>query len=74
MQFSLGPHDYLFMNPELLGKRFSFEEHAGDGELINWKNYGGAKTWPRRKAGMARGSGPVRPIPCSIPGATISNK
>ena len=46
MQFSLGPQDYLFMNPELLGARFSYEEHAGDGALVNWKNYGGDKTWP----------------------------
>ena len=46
MQFSLGGYDYLFINPELLGKRFSYAEHAGDGTLIHWKNYGGAKTWP----------------------------
>ena len=24
MQFSLGLHEYLFMNPELLGKRFTY--------------------------------------------------
>jgi hypothetical protein len=46
MQFSLGPYQYLFANPELLGKRFTFEEHAGDGSLLAWKNYGGDKTWP----------------------------
>ena len=46
MQFSLGDYDFLFMNPELLGKRFSYEEHAGDGTILGWKNYGGDKTWP----------------------------
>ena len=46
MQFRLGRHDFLFMNPDLLGKRFTFEEHAGDGTIPNWKNYGGDKTWP----------------------------
>ncbi len=63
MQFSLGPHDYLFMNPELLGKRFSFEEHAGDGELVNWKNYGGAKTWPAPQGWDGEGQWPGPPDP-----------
>ena len=63
MQFSLGAHDYLFMNPELLGKRFTFEEHAGDGELINWKNYGGAKTWPAPQGWDGEGQWPGPPDP-----------
>lgn len=63
MQFSLGPHDYLFMNPELLGRRFTFEEHAGDGELINWKNYGGAKTWPAPQGWDGEGQWPGPPDP-----------
>ena len=46
LQFSLGEHDYLYINPELLGKRFTYEEHAGDGTIMSWKNYGGDKTWP----------------------------
>ena len=63
LQFSLGPHDYLFMNPDLLGKRFSYEEHAGDGELINWKNYGGAKTWPAPQGWDGEGQWPGPPDP-----------
>lgn len=63
MQFSLGPHDYLFMNPDLLGKRFSYQEHAGDGELVNWKNYGGAKTWPAPQGWEGEGQWPGPPDP-----------
>ena len=63
MQFSLGPQDYLFMNPELLGARFTFEEHAGDGELVNWKNYGGAKTWPAPQGWDGEGQWPGPPDP-----------
>ena len=63
MQFSLGPQNYLFMNPDLLGKRFSFEEHAGDGELVNWKNYGGAKTWPAPQGWDGEGQWPGPPDP-----------
>ena len=61
MQFSLGPQDYLFMNRELLGKRFSYEEHAGDGTIINWKNYGGAKTWPAPQGWDGEGQWPGPP-------------
>lgn len=63
LQFSLGPHDYLFMNPDLLGARFTFEEHAGDGELVNWKNYGGAKTWPAPQGWDGEGQWPGPPDP-----------
>ena len=63
MQFSLGPQDYLFMNPELLGKRFSYEEHAGDGALVNWKNYGGDKTWPAPQGWDGEGQWPGPPDP-----------
>ncbi len=63
MQFSLGPHDYLFMNPDLLGARFSYEEHAGDGELVNWKNYGGDKTWPAPQGWDGEGQWPGPPDP-----------
>ncbi|MCY3781077.1 MAG: DUF4380 domain-containing protein [Chloroflexi bacterium] len=63
MQFSLGPHDYLFMNPDLLGKRFTFEEHAGDGTIVNWKNYGGAKTWPAPQGWDGEGQWPGPPDP-----------
>jgi hypothetical protein len=64
MQFSLGPRDYLFMNPDLLGQRFTYEEHAGDGELINWKNYGGDKTWPAPQGwdGEEQWPGPPDPV------------
>ena len=63
MQFRLGSHDYLFMNPDLLGKRFTYEEHAGDGELINWKNYGGGKTWPAPQGWEGEGQWPGPPDP-----------
>ena len=63
MQFSLGPHDFLFMNPELLGKRFTYEEHAGDGTIVNWKNYGGAKTWPAPQGWDGEGQWPGPPDP-----------
>ena len=63
MQFSLGPHDFLFMNPELLGKRFTFAEHAGDGALLHWKNYGGDKTWPAPQGWDGEGQWPGPPDP-----------
>ncbi len=64
MQFSLGSHDYLFMNPDLLGKRFTFAEHAGDGTILGWKNYGGAKTWPAPQGweGEEQWPGPPDPV------------
>jgi len=46
MSLKLGPYEYLFLNKALAGKRFTFAEHAGDGTIANWKNYGGDKTWP----------------------------
>ena len=63
MQFSLGPQDYLFMNPELLGARFTFDEHAGDGTLAHWKNYGGDKTWPAPQGWDGEGQWPGPPDP-----------
>ncbi len=63
MQFSLGPHDYLYMNPALLGKRFSYEEHAGDGTILHWKNYGGGKTWPAPQGWEGEGQWPGPPDP-----------
>jgi len=46
MSFCLGPYEYLWVNPHLMGKLFSAEENMGDGSLAAWKNYGGSKTWP----------------------------
>jgi hypothetical protein len=46
MEFRLGSQQFLFVNRDLLGKRFTFEEHQGDGSIRLWKNYGGSKTWP----------------------------
>lgn len=63
MRFRHGPHDYLFMNPELLGKRFTHEEHAGDGSLLSWKNYGGGKTWPAPQGWEGEGQWPGPPDP-----------
>ncbi len=52
------------MNPELLGARFTFEEHAGDGTIVNWKNYGGDKTWPAPQGwdGDDQWPGPPDPV------------
>lgn len=63
MRFSLGPQDYLFINPELLGKRFTFKEHASDGTIANWKNYGGDKTWPAPQGWDGDGQWPGPPDP-----------
>jgi hypothetical protein len=46
MEFTLGSQQFLFVNQELLGKRFTPAEYQGDGTLVHWKNFGGAKTWP----------------------------
>ncbi len=46
LQFALGAQPFLFVNPKLVGKRFTPAEHQGDGSLLSWKNYGGDKTWP----------------------------
>ena len=63
MQFSLDSHDYLFMNPDLLGKRFTYEQHAGDGTILHWKNYGGDKTWPAPQGWDGDGQWPGPPDP-----------
>ena len=63
MQFSLDGRDCLFMNPDLLGKRFTYEEHAGDGTILNWKNYGGDKTWPAPQGWDGEGQWPGPPDP-----------
>ncbi len=46
MAYDLGPHPFLFVDPNLAGKLFTPEENMGDGSLAAWKNYGGDKTWP----------------------------
>ncbi len=46
LSLKLADHEFLFMNSTLAGKRFTPEEHQGDGSLVSWKNYGGEKTWP----------------------------
>lgn len=46
MALDLGPFNYFFVDPDLVGKLFSAEENQGDGSLAAWKNYGGDKTWP----------------------------
>jgi hypothetical protein len=46
MAFNLGSYEYLYVDPELAGKLFSPEENYGQGRLVDWKNYGGDKTWP----------------------------
>jgi len=46
MAYDLADYSYLFVDPELAGKLFTAAENQGHGELADWKNYGGAKTWP----------------------------
>jgi hypothetical protein len=46
MAYDLADYPYLFVDPELAGKLFTAAENQGRGELADWKNYGGAKTWP----------------------------
>lgn len=44
LQFWLGEHAFLFVNPHLAGQLFTPEENWGDGTMASWKNYGGNKT------------------------------
>lgn len=62
--FALGPYQYLFTNPALVGKLFTPEEHQGDGSLAAWKNYGGSKTWPAPQGwdGSEQWAGPPDPV------------
>ena len=46
MAYDLADYPYLFVDPDLAGKLFSAAENQGRGELADWKNYGGDKTWP----------------------------
>lgn len=64
MNVSLGTHQFLFANPNLLGKRFTFEEYAGDGTILNWKNFGGEKTWPAPQGwdDSSQWAGPPDPV------------
>ena len=40
------------------------KEHAGDGDdSFNWKNYGGAKTWPAPQGWDGEGQWPGPPDP-----------
>ena len=64
MAFDLGPYPFLYVNPQLAGRLFTPEEHHGDGTLGAWKNYGGTRRGPRRKAGTMTGSGTGRRTPC----------
>ncbi|MCE2489027.1 MAG: DUF4380 domain-containing protein [Anaerolineae bacterium] len=61
LQFTLGGHPFLFTNRALDGQRFSPEEHQGDGSLLNWKNYGGDKTWPAPQGWDGAGQWPGPP-------------
>jgi hypothetical protein len=60
MAYDLGDYSYLFVDPELAGKLFTAAENQGRGELADWKNYGGDKTWPAPQGwdGPAQWPGP----------------
>ena len=61
LQFALGGHPFLFSNRNLDGRRFTPEEHQGDGSLLSWKNYGGDKTWPAPQGWDGAGQWPGPP-------------
>ena len=61
LQFALGGHPFLFSNRSLDGRRFTPEEHQGDGSLLSWKNYGGDKTWPAPQGWDGAGQWPGPP-------------
>lgn len=61
LQFALGAHPFLFSNRALDGRRFTPEEHQGDGSLLSWKNYGGDKTWPAPQGWDGAGQWPGPP-------------
>ena len=61
LQFALGAHPFLFTNRELDGRRFTPEEHQGDGSLLSWKNHGGDKTWPAPQGWDGDGQWPGPP-------------
>ena len=61
LQFALGGHSFLFSNRALDGRRFTPQEHQGDGSLLSWKNYGGDKTWPAPQGWDGAGQWPGPP-------------
>lgn len=64
MAYDVGPHPFLFVDPDLAGKLFTPEENQGDGSLAAWKNYGGDKTWPAPQGwdNDAQWHGPPDPV------------
>jgi len=64
LQFWLGDHPFLFMNPNLAGRLFTPAENWGDGTIASWKNYGGNKTWPAPQgwSGPGEWAGPPDPV------------
>jgi len=64
LSLKLADYEFLFMNAALAGKRFTPEEHQGDGSLVSWKNYGGEKTWPAPQGwdGPHQWPGPPDPV------------
>jgi len=64
LQFWLGEHAFLFVNPHLAGQLYTPEENWGDGTMASWKNYGGNKTWPAPQgwSGPDEWAGPPDPV------------
>ncbi len=73
LQFWLGDHPYLFMNPHLAGRLFTPAENWGDGTIASWKNYGGNKTWPAPQGWSGHGewAGPPDPVRVGPDGCMI---
>jgi hypothetical protein len=63
MAYDLADYSYLFVDPELTGKLFTAAENQGRGELADWKNYGGDKTWPAPQGWDGPGQWPGPPDP-----------
>jgi hypothetical protein len=62
MGYDLGEYSFLYVNPELVGKMFTPEEHMGpDGSMVHWKNYGGDKTWPSPQGWSSKDEWPGPP-------------
>jgi len=68
LSYQLGDHEYLWQNPDLLGKTFpppqTEEERA-------WHNFGGDKVWP---APQADWGGPPDPLGTALDGAEWSGE
>ncbi len=62
MSYELGAQQFFYINPELEGQLFTYEQHIERGPY-GWKNYGGDKTWPAPQGWPERDKWPGPPDP-----------